>query len=86
MFHLQQHQRIGHHVFGEAIYEVYFTFFNNPPDKTKTYVNMFGVHMILIVLQQGNCRLIIREKGSRVMEGPEELANQGTQSQSFLVA
>ena len=50
---------VGNHVVGGAENKVDLAIVNYPADKVKAHVNMFGVHVILVVLCECNSRLII---------------------------
>jgi hypothetical protein len=48
-------QSISNHVGGRAIDEPKLALFNNPTDKVKTDIDMFGSRVILVVLRERNC-------------------------------
>ena len=69
---------IGDHVIGGVVDKAQFAIINNPANEMEAYVNVFGVGMVLVVLQECDHRLVVREEcgGSVKWKGSEHLTNQ----------
>ena len=55
-------ERVCNHVVGRTVNEPNRTLFNNPVDEMEPDVDVFGMGMILVILQEHNGRLIVGEK------------------------
>ena len=71
-------EHIANHVIGRAVDKAQFAIIDNPVDKMEVYVNVLGAGMILMILQECNHRLIVREErgGSVEWKGSKHLTNQ----------
>ena len=65
MLNLGRWQSLGkgirHHDLGGAIHEPDHTLINDPTNEMIAYVYMIGMRVVLVVMSEGNCRLVVTE-------------------------
>jgi hypothetical protein len=82
--HFSEH--IGHRVIGWAVNQLQCPLLNYPADLVVAHVDVLHACMVLMVVGEGDGRLVVREQDSGILEQPKDLGQQAVKPYGLLAA